>query len=157
MVSSKFERSRIFRAVENSTNYPGGNQGSSLPPVSSLSSEQISKIIIYGSQSDEMKLCVMLAQSITGAAGTSPQQADLRPDNSQSDEMKLCFTLRAIPLQQASLRIQYLAAEKLICAICFVICFVFDSLVALDDTEVYPGMYRMMSFEDCTIQKRRTV
>ena len=61
------------------------------------------------------------------------------------------------PLQQATLRIHYLATEKLILGNCFVIRFVFDCLVVHHDTLRYPVMYRLMSFKDCTIQKRCAV
>ena len=69
-----------------------------------------------------MKLCFMLAQSNPGAVGFSAQQA--------------------------TLRISYLATEKLNFANCFVIRFVLDSLAAHHDTLRYPGTYRLRSFED---------
>ena len=51
--------------------------------------------------------------------------------------------------QQATLRISYLATEKLNFANCFVIRFVLDTLAVHRDTLRYPGMYQLMSFEDC--------
>ena len=47
-----------------------------------------------------------------------------------------------------TLRISYLASEKLNFANCFVSRFVLESLAVLHDTLRYPGMYQLMSFED---------
>ena len=67
----------------------------------------------------------MLAQSNPGAGGFSPQQA--------------------------TLRIHYLATEKLFFGIRSAIRFILDSLLAHQDTLWYPGKYRLGSFEDRTI------
>ena len=70
-----------------------------------------------------MKLCFMVTQSNPGAVG--------------------------FPLQQATLRIHYLATENPVLGICFVNRFVLDCLVVHHDTLRYAGMYRLISLEDC--------